>query len=76
MLGEDEKVYLAESLERFLQTMPKSRFNRVKKILDKYMPTLHLAFAFSVVTYPRFVNSKVYAKLTNPKDDSSIQEAA
>jgi hypothetical protein len=70
MLGDDEKVYLAESLERFLQSMPKSRINRVKKILDKYVPTLQLAFAFGVVTYPRFVNSKVYAKLTSPKDDS------
>jgi hypothetical protein len=68
ILAQEEKIYLAESLDRFLQSLPKSRLNRVRKVLDKYLPGLQLAFAFGVVTYPRFVESKLYGKMTGVEE--------
>lgn len=70
-LSEEEKDYLSESLDKFLSSIPKSRLNKVNKLLSKYLPTLNLAFAFGVVTYPRFKHSKLYETIAGKK---SIKE--
>lgn len=70
-LSEEEKDYLSESLDKFLSSIPKSRLNKVNKLLSKYLPTLNLAFAFGVVTYPRFKHSKIYETIAGKK---SIKE--
>jgi hypothetical protein len=66
-LSEEEKDYLSESLDKFLSSIPKSRLNKVNKLLSKYLPTLNLAFAFGVVTYPRFKHSKLYESIAGTK---------
>ena len=66
-LSEEEKDYLSESLDKFLSSIPKSRLNKVNKLLSKYLPTLNLAFAFGVVTYPRFKHSKLYETIAGKK---------
>jgi hypothetical protein len=64
LLTKEEKFDLAVALDRFLRSLPKSRLNRVRKALDKYLPGLQFAFVFGVITYPRFVQSKLYGKIT------------
>lgn len=74
VLQEEEKRYLGESLDRFIDSMPKSRINKIQKTLDKYLPTVQLAFAFGVITYPRFTHSKIYGKLTGASETEGTVE--
>lgn len=73
MLNESEVEVLSKRVQVLIQHAGKRKSKRILKTMDKYLPGASLAFAASMITYPRIIDT-LNARKRVQRNDSPIQE--